>query len=724
MLPAPDTQPHAVPPGSRFIPNLAALAAGAVVLLFWLWVIEGRFANNPSQNALQSALAPVRALSLMFQRLGQAPLFEYWNVPLVGLLVFAAWLIAVAGIGRLLVKRLLPADSSASEAWFFSGTCGLLMVGVLPFILGLVWCTSTSMLLVLGLLTLSGGAALFSERRPTTTSPSGRRGLRVLLAGAALLLPLFLVTLTPPVQSDAMRYHLAAPQEYLKAGRIVYLPYNAFSNFPFLGEMHFLYALAANAAEVSQMMHFAEMLLGALGTAALAGRVARMSGLSTLGLWPLGAAVCYLAIPAGLVVSTWPNIDHLATVYLLAMVHAALLAGTNMSRGAFALLGFAAAGAAGTKYTMLPMMAPVAAVFFVMAWPRLRSQPTSRTPFITGCMISLALLVLLGGIWYLKSLIYTGNPVYPLAQGVFGGRGEWLPSSGEFYQQKTLEKGVARTPLNLLTSPWQATFTWLKYEAHNAGATLLIAWVLLLATLARGFRNFSSRLAGTAVAAVAFAYWIMWFYSYQSNRMLLPFVALAAAAGAPLLAEATPLLRRVAIGALAAAFAYSLLWSWQWTYVTTSLSPPPLPYLLGGVSRETYTARSLNWWQAFQYLNRSVNPGEKVLLIGEHRIYGADFEAVWSDWFDQPALQAWVNHHGTSSLSDFADTLRKENVGWVLINEPELKPQWPYFLRRHTPAALSLLEDLRQADQHGWRIRTLPPGIRLLQVPQPESSNL
>ena len=39
----------------------------------------------------------------------------------------------------------------------------------------------------------------------------------------------------------------AAPQEFLKNGRIGWLPLNAFSNFPFLPEMHFMLALGCGA---------------------------------------------------------------------------------------------------------------------------------------------------------------------------------------------------------------------------------------------------------------------------------------------------------------------------------------------------------------------------------------------------------------------------------------------------------------------------------------------
>ena len=65
------------------------------------------------------------------------------------------------------------------------------------------------------------------------------------LAVAALLsLPGALV---PTFDYDSLEYHLGAPAEYLKAGRIIALPHNFYSNLPQLTEMLYLLAMTTTS---------------------------------------------------------------------------------------------------------------------------------------------------------------------------------------------------------------------------------------------------------------------------------------------------------------------------------------------------------------------------------------------------------------------------------------------------------------------------------------------
>ena len=88
--------------------------------------------------------------------------------------------------------------------------------------------------------------------------------LGVLVAVHGLTL---LYALTPSVQSDALRYHLAGPQEWLKAGRLVYLPYNAFTCFPANVDMLFLLGLGIGGDLLAKAFHFLYLPLcaGAVG---------------------------------------------------------------------------------------------------------------------------------------------------------------------------------------------------------------------------------------------------------------------------------------------------------------------------------------------------------------------------------------------------------------------------------------------------------------------------
>jgi hypothetical protein len=204
--------------------------------------------------------------------------------------------------------------------------------------------------------------------------------------------------------------------------------------------------------------------------------------------------------------------------------------------------------------------------------------------------------------------------------------------------------------------------------------------------------------------------------TYQSNRMIMPAVALMLPAVAAFLlfcATASRLLYAVAAGAVLVAFVHGGLWSVQYE---TGISQPPMRYYLrGGMSREMYLDRALNYQPAFRRLNDRVRPGEKVLLLGEHRIYGARFDAAWSDWFDTPAVLALMRRLKPPDAQAFAEALRGEGVRWILVNDAELGPQMEtYWKPRFDVAEWKLLNDLLASP--AFDRETLPPGVRILHL--------
>ncbi len=65
-------------------------------------------------------------------------------------------------------------------------------------------------------------------------------------------------------QSDALRYHVAAPAQWLREGRIQYLPHQAVLEFSVPREMLFMLAMAPGGYAAAQVVHLG-MLLVCLG---------------------------------------------------------------------------------------------------------------------------------------------------------------------------------------------------------------------------------------------------------------------------------------------------------------------------------------------------------------------------------------------------------------------------------------------------------------------------
>ena len=108
-------------------------------------------------------------------------------------------------------------------------------------------------------------------------------------------------------------------------------------------------------------------------------------------------------------------------------------------------------------------------------------------------------------------------------------------------------------------------------------------------------------------------------------------------------------------------------------------------------------------------------PVGRVLLVGEHRIFYGRFEAIWSDWFDTPAILHIMRQHGVASAAELKQVLLEKQVRMILYNEAELaagRQIEMYFKPRFSPAEWAILTDLLAMPE--FERSTIPPGVTLL----------
>ena len=155
-------------------------------------------------------------------------------------------------------------------------------------------------------------------------------------------------------------------------------------------------------------------------------------------------------------------------------------------------------------------------------------------PFLAGALAG-------GGAWYAKNAALAGNPVYPLAYGVFGGKSR-TPEKNAQWQQGPPGAARQRRPALLAQADWPPP--WPASPAATIWPARSLVPLLLAAALAAlpirnpqsAIRNLQSwRLLLLLILAV----W--WLFSHRIDRFLLPawpFAALLAAAAAAALDDA------------------------------------------------------------------------------------------------------------------------------------------------------------------------------------------
>jgi len=686
---------------------------GALLILLWTALCLGYY----------GARLPLSFVSCFQNSGGVLPDGTLNAVPLASpiagalVMIFAAW-----GLGTLLMRRLALEGLSEMERLPLTLLSGLFIMGMATFALGMSGLLYPCLFRILTVAGAAWGLWSFTKERrasgrPNITETAG--GILFVLLGLLLLV----YTLTPPIQSDGLRYHLAAPQEYIRAGRIVHLPHSAFSNFPFLVEMLFLQGMLVAGDLAAKAMHLVLWAGGALTVAALSTSTSENNEAEFCLSWKnagLLAGAAFAAVPAYAIVSCWSFIDAGVTAWFLGFVLCLCLCIRRPSRGIIILSGLMGGGALGSKLTMIPMVALGCVLLFLFDW----KEAARREHFPSALKRSWKRPVAIGAIalacalpWYLKSLASTGNPFYPMFYGIFGGSG-WSEANAALYASKAGLKGFGTTLPMLLKSPWNLTFYWTRFESFNPGPIVLLTLPALLTVF---FVRGENRRRALLITAMAAGYYLMWFFGYQSTRFLIPYYGLSAALAGLFMTRSGS--RRLHSGwaaalALGACFLIGAGWNTRW--ILCEANPRPQACFLGITDREQYLSQALDYYPAIRALNADVPAEEAVLCIGEHRGYYFGPRPLISDWFDTPVILDLIRR--TKSNGEIFSLLEKENCHHVFFNFGELgKYHHSDFRPRFSPEEYRRFEEFLSSPR--LRLRKEIGPVKIFRIVKEESAS-
>jgi len=527
--------------------------------------------------------------------------------------------------------------------------------------------------------------------------------------------------LSPAIESDGLRYHLFGPQEYLKAGGIVHLPHHAFTNLPFQQQMLNVVGIWLGGMRTPQLLHWLHLPLAMAFTAALCERLLRAYAAATRSSVKeakarracLAAGVAAGCAPVFLVLASWPFVDLATCAYVVGATWALCPGSLPRLRSRLLLAGIFAGAAVGTKLTaVIPgTMLGIVALAAVARHPR-------PVRVLAAYVIP---AVVIASPWFARNIAWHGNPFYPAAWHQFGGE-EWDAQTDVFYKSKAAEKGIGRSPLDLILSPLDASIRWeQRYESpehfrasregglygglgerlwslnspglenQNPGPAALALVPIAFIALGWGLLKRPRSIALWLAASQGAVGWLAWFSTYQSVRFLLaPLAVLSATAVAALWTASRG--RSVIVRPTLAALA-GLGIAWTAWYLAAVNPRRPLGAALGFIPTNQYIGGSFSAWPAVTWLNAHADPDEKVLYIGEHRGAYARYEAELSDWFDLPLVLAEIR--GTETNEEMLSQWRSRGVRYVLYNQRELDMyREAYFRTRFTSAEWVRFEGL------------------------------
>ncbi len=455
--------------------------------------------------------------------------------------------------------------------------------------------------------------------------------------------------LAPPFEYDELEYHLGALADYQRAGRIVFLPHNFYSNMPQLTEMLYLLAKTTTSDIAAKLLHW---LFGLLAAAAVYGLAQR--------LWSkaagLTAGALFYCTPFVQDLSQTARID-LATAFFATLGFGALVLWMEEQENRD-LIWLSALGVGGAIATKWPSIA-------VVLLPSAAALACRRRFLLLAgfCLVA----IVMAGPWLIKNWLLTGNPVYPMFY-------HWFPNPQWSSAQARVFLERHAPTFGLAASGKFFALVW-KYSFVEPGAVPMLLLTMPLMVLAPRMKPGAKRIGWLFVGA-----YVGWFCgTFRPWRFLVPAFGMAAVGGAFAMEEfggdgparATV---RISVGLM---MAMSLASAGLNDLVDVS-DPQRVPaqisfaqYELGQMTRDEFLAGvGKGVLEPIIWMNEHLPRDAKVLYVGEARAYDARQSVVYSTAFDRNPLTAMSRLAKTPE--ELVAALRGQGFTYLYMNSPEV----------------------------------------------------
>jgi hypothetical protein len=532
---------------------------------------------------------------------------------------------------------------------------------------------------------------------------AGRAGLVLL---AAMVAPALFAALSPPTDVDALMYHLEVPRQFLRAGRIAPETTPQLGHYPLAIQMLFAAGMALAGERTAGLIHAAFSLAALASVAALTRRVVPGAGWLASALLVAGIPhvqrmsgqpVVAMALVFSVVVSTLHLVRWLQHRGRAALVLAALSTGLACGikhHGLIATFALAVALFVERARSGRPGSGPATAR---AADPSRGDARCSLRSHAVGPLAAfVAIAALAASPWYVKSAAWTLNPLYPACNRLVHDLGVALgaPASsiavlsrGWFSREPELAGidqettwrffGRGHGPLDLVALPlWMSVDsaeTGPLEPARRYGGEGSPLFLALLPMLLTGGSAGTVLLRPLVVAAAVQAFVVACLA--QQIGYFLPVFALLAVPAAAVLARGG---RSGRAGLALALVAW--LWGMAGTWLASVARGDP-PAAVGLVARDRYLAANLDFYESFDWMNRTLPRAARVLLV--HRVEAYYLERAYegADTLRLIGMEAFVRPR---TADEFVRALSRRGITHV-------------YVPRH---GFALLLALRAGDRH------------------------
>jgi hypothetical protein len=393
------------------------------------------------------------------------------------------------------------------------------------------------------------------------------------------------VALAPAIAFDPVKMHLPLAQYYVQQHALEAKPGLEYSFFPQSAEVVFAAAMAFGGQAAAQLIVPGFFILSLLALWAVVRECGATAGGAVWGVI-FAAAMPFLHWSGSAVKN-----DLQLTLFQLAALYGIL---RWKNSGDFRWVAIAAmfAGASfGVKHPALFGGLPLGLLLLQAAW----RQPKRVRALIVLLLIAASFCAM----WYVRTAVVTGNPLYPLRPGE--------EANPDRVANPTIWDRVVRVATLPFTLPFGGLFYFESPSPTPIGIALVVFWPVWLVS---GRPNRAERVC-LFFGVLAFFWWGC--LSPMVRYVEAPLAVLAALTGAR---AATLFEERRGLVRWATGFA--AMWCTTQaicSFMQVEINGPQLRYLAGAIGREQYLSAAVIPYPAIAFVNRNTGPDDRILGI-------------------------------------------------------------------------------------------------------------
>jgi hypothetical protein len=599
--------------------------------------IQGQYSLDKVYKGLWQLVYMPEALVLPYWR-------EALNRSLLGILAAAAVLLSAQALGKLTLKLLRINLGDIIDRMLYRGAIGVGALALLSLgLAGLGLYTPITLKTLVIALAVLGSLNLVKEYRAGCLEPANFNPNRSVekratgtpdrLWGALAVLFMvvtFVAALAPEIEYDALWYHLWLPKIWLEHGRAVDIVSEYVSLYPLQWEMAYGASLALVGPTAAKLLHFACLPLTSLAIYQIMKRYFPSV--------PAGLAILlFVSTPSVLWESATAYID-LALAFLATLVVYALLRYLESHSKEWLILASISMGLAlATKHLALLIYVGCICGLLVGLWLQERRVKPVLQPLLLFTILSLILPLP----WYARAWTASGNPFFPDLFKLFGAfpPERWNATTERLLAGFKESFGYPRTLANTLLLPWNMTL-----HAARFGGSLGPIYLITIPVFFFERRSRAS-LFSLALILIYLGLWATPISSFQM-RFVIPITPILAILSAQ---AVSTLYQWVANGNFTARLftlglaglvllnlpIFTSLHEGERVqfqgWLTHVLHEIPLGVVAGGESQESYLARRLPSYRAWQFINANLPKNARVLTFSGGDHFYSERERLWSD---------------------------------------------------------------------------------------------